>query len=186
MVLLLARWQDARLPIPPTPITASVIAHDVHRSLDCTRVVLRDNGTIEGMCWGAHITYAWANGTRTCTISDVLQNTHSKGGAESILKKSHALGAIRNMFIHHGGNCLLQAPPLHGDTLRRITYPVNIGLIIFFALWVFIILWEWYGAAVMAWFHRHGLLLPYGSEGGGGDGANKKTDEPLIASAPLP
>lgn len=186
VLLALMIWNEAHLP---AQVTASVIAYDLHRTPDCTRVILRDNGSLEGMCWGAHVSfaYAWEKAElRNCTITNMLHQIHAKGEAQSILRESYALGSMRAMFIQANDKCSLDAPPSSDlFVMRWILMAANATLILWIGSLIIFILWEWYRGDVVAWFHRHGLLLAYGSEGGG-EGANKKTDEPLIASAPLP
>lgn len=179
----------------PLKVTAEVIAHHLHRPDICTSIAMRKDDTIEAMCWGAGVTlsYLWEGTTRNYTISSALPELYTKRAAERALLKTHAIGSSQTMSFLSSGECSLSAPPLNNDFQGFCVFAI-----LYFATFATLTLLI---MSITEW-HECWCLLVQGEaeagdgeggdeEGGGGDdedgdGTDNRTDEPLVASAPLP
>lgn len=194
--------------VPRVEVSAQVIAHDLQHPLECTRLV-SDGNTIESSCWKAHVTHAYRfeDTDRNCTA--LIYGTHTKRKATSILLETYPVHNTSIIYLLPDGDCSLVFPPQSYNDATFVWWLMCVRVVIlnlFLITVVAGILWEWHGTAVKAWCWRMlrltaggGAAVPAAPAGGaiGGGGGfggavrgrrstDKKTDRPLVASAPLP
>lgn len=173
-----------------THVTATVTSQTLHRARWLTHDnVTLDNSTFAESGWGADVTFSWG-AAANCTITEMYTERFNQTELLTHLIKAFAVGTTVDLFLMAGGLCYLS------DVTWESIWIIAWGLMVIFILcgglvvvagWnMMTILWVWYGTAVKACWHRWWPLLSGGGGGGGSTTTDKKTDEPLVNSAPLP
>lgn len=174
-------------------VSATVIAHELRRSCDCSRSFLLDYGSMDAKCWGARVAFAFPSneeGTHNCTVSrTLLPESYSEDLAQSVLMEKHSIGAIQALYaLSDVDECQLEAPraPEFGE--KYFLWPlVSLACLLFFVIGVgsmAVLLQAVFETPIRAWCQRWGLLTRVGGAGGGK--SKTGTALPLVASAPLP
>lgn len=141
-------------------VTAEVTAQYRYPPYDCWKE--NDDDRMEVTCWGAHVTFAypWKGATRNCDMA--VPVSYTQRAVDSALQ-TLSIGSTRSVYLTPNGGCL--------STVPGMGYAFAMGVLMIFLCTV---------GAIQDWNESHREQ----EEGNRAD--NKKTDTPLVASAPLP